>query len=702
MARLGMDKDFLVDLARLPKPVQARVCEALAEFGHATHTGLHLEKVRNAKDPQLRTIRVDQFWRGVVLAPPSGDQYTLLKVLPHDDAYQWAQRRRTSVNATTGCIELRDVVAIDNSLPALQQAAQKTPRRLFDHVKDIDLRRLGIDEQVLQVARALTHDVQLDAFQGMIPFAQGNVLAGLAAGMTPDDIWSELGAPTEDVDVTDIQSAVERTTERIVMVDGPEELLAVLEHPFDLWRIYLHPAQDRMATGTFGGPARATGGPGTGKTVVALHRARNLAIRHPQDRVLLTTFTRTLTRSLHAALLLLVEDETVRRRIDVTTVDSLAWSVCSREHGSLRILDAAGQRALWEEARREHAEDFSQTFLADEWRQVVLAQRITTAQGYAAASRAGRGRRLGVRQREQVWNAIAAFEAELLRSGGWMYETVCREATRLLEEQEPERSGEDNLIAHAVVDEAQDLAPWQWRFLRALVPSGPDDLFIAGDPHQRIYNHRVSLREVGIAVAGRSARLTVNYRTTAEILAWSLGMLRGERIDDLDGGLESIAGYRSPLHGLPPVLRGHPTRDVELVALAGQVREWVGLSIAPQEIGVAARSRSAVDAAVQALSAAGIEAESLADSGGEVGERVVVGTMHAMKGLEFRCMAVICLNDRAIPSVPAMTPAEEDPVAHAQDLQRERCLLFVACTRAREHLSLSWYGTPSRFLEQNT
>ncbi|MGH3495582.1 MAG: UvrD-helicase domain-containing protein, partial [Sciscionella sp.] len=177
--------------------------------------------------------------------------------------------------------------------------------------------------------------------------------------------------------------------------------------------------------------------------------------------------------------------------------------------------------------------------------------------------------------------------------------------------------------------------------MRAAVPTGVDDLFLAGDAHQRIYAHRVSLREVGIRVVGRSARLTVNYRTTAEILGWSLGMLRGERIDDLDGGLDSIAGYRSTLRGMPPTLRGYSTGNEELAALGAQVRQWLDAGIEAAEIGIAARSNALVTAALGRLAADGLAAHSLNSSSSDEPVRgVAVGTMHRMKGLEFRALAV--------------------------------------------------------------
>ncbi len=407
--------------------------------------------------------------------------------------------------------------------------------------------------------------------------------------------------------------------------------------------------------------------------------------------MLVTTFTSTLSASLEAGMRLLADSPDVLDRIEIRHVDQLSHQIFAERHGRPAILRDAEEKAIWRRIAKRLALPFTETFLAEEWRHVVLAQQVTDAAGYLSAKRAGRGRRLGSRQKAQLWQAVWEFQEELRQRDLWTYETVCAEATRLL------NGRPDKPYRHIVVDEAQDLHPLQWRLLRAAVAEGPDDLFIAGDTHQRIYHNRVSLREVGVHVAGRSARLTINYRTTAEILAWSLGMLRGEPIDDMDGGLATVAGCRSQLHGLPPHLAGFAVQTAELDALGRKVREWLDAGVEPAEIGVAARSNMLADSAANALTSRGIPARSLAKTSGQDGA-VRVGTMHRMKGLEFRCVAVIGLGEHQVPSPSAITPAEEDELTHAQDLQRERCLVFVACTRAREQLYVSWHGAPSPFL----
>lgn len=267
MARLGIDKGFLIEFAKLDRPVAAKVREVFGKFADATYTGIHLEPIKSARDKRLHSIRIDSYWRGVVLKQDVGDIYTLLTVRGHDEAYEWASRRAVTINTATGVIELRDVAALDE-LTAEQP--ENTTEPLFGHVKDSVLAKLGVDEPVINFARTLTDVTQLEASKPLLPQSPWDVLYGLAAGLSPDEVWAEIAASApQTVDTGDVDAAVERSHGRIVVVNGPDELMSVFERPLDLWRVFLHPTQRLLAEKPFTGPARVTGGPGTGKTVVA-------------------------------------------------------------------------------------------------------------------------------------------------------------------------------------------------------------------------------------------------------------------------------------------------------------------------------------------------------------------------------------------------------------------------------------------------
>ncbi len=406
--------------------------------------------------------------------------------------------------------------------------------------------------------------------------------------------------------------------------------------------------------------------------------------------MLVTTFNGTLAEALSTQLDLLIRDEGVRRLIEVLNVDRLAYGIVKAARGAPVIADERVLRAQWAEAAAAVGLDFTPAFLKNEWEQVILAQDLHSEQAYLTCLRTGRGRPLTKIQRSQIWRAAQLVSAELAAAHQSTHLQLANEATHLL------RQAGGPGYRHILVDEAQDLHPSQWRLLRAAVPPGPDDLFIVADPHQRIYDNRVSLASMRISVRGRTQRLSLNYRTTQEVLAWAVPLLGTDPVTGLDGEVDSLLGYRSPMHGPRPRLRMAATRPEEFGHLAEQIRSWLTAGIEPQAIGVTARTASLVREAREALKADGIMTIPLSGRGRAQGVRA--GTMHAMKGLEFQAVAVLGVERGLVPGPAAITPESEDAVAYAQDLQRERCILFVACTRARDHLYVSGTGEPSTFL----
>jgi superfamily I DNA/RNA helicase len=714
MAQLAIDKEFLDDYSKLEKSVRVAVKAAMDKFAEHTHAGVHLEKINKARDERLRTIRIDQFWRGVVMAPDSGDTYYLLKVMPHDKALAYAASHLLSVNQALGVIEIRNQGALDEIQPAMENAARMTSgAELLGHVSDADLTQLGVDDNTRTIARLLTSVAHLEALQTMIPEVQYIALFGLAAGQSPEEVWAEISqyAPVEldPIDTGNIVKAMQRTPSKVVFVGGADELDRILKHPFALWRTFLHPAQRKIAYAPkYAGPVQVTGGAGTGKTVTALHRAAHLAkqalgqltVGESKPSILVTTFTRNLAEALQAQFSLLTgldDTETVtdvRDQVDILNVDRLAYQIVARARGgNPSPIDGKELMDVWTSAVADKGASFSPTFLEREWRQVILAQGLTGESAYLTCSRAGQGTPLGKAQRREVWQVVQRVEAELRRQGRETFVQLADEAARLL------RAAPVKPYRHVIIDEAQDLHPAQWRLLRGAVDMGPDDMFIVGDPHQRIYDNRVSLAKMGINVKGRARRLTVNYRTTQEILALAVPALGRGPVTGLDDEADTLTGYRSPLHGRRPKVIRASSREAELAALVRQVRAWLEDEIEPHAIGIAARAGYLWKEATTALEAAGIKVAKL--SAKPTTNAVRVGTMHGMKGLEFQAVAVIGVSDGVVPAPNAVTAEATDPLAHALDLQRERCLLFVACTRARDHLYVSYSGSPSPFIARS-
>ncbi|WP_160050516.1 UvrD-helicase domain-containing protein [Nocardiopsis sp. FR4] len=706
MPQLALGKQFFAsgEYDELPPSARKNIRLAMEKFSLLTHAELKADKGLNFKPPQGRrnrsifTFKVDNFYRGVVLAPESGDSYLLLKVLAHDAAYDWANKQDAGVNQLTGAVEIWNAEALERATPDLEERAAPTApeQRLFAKVSDGELTTLGVTEKVLRAARTAVDADDLADIVPFLPEDQAEVLQYLAAGFSVEEIWRDVVAHRPSGAVGgDLDTAIRNTPTRVRLVSGLDELEEILSQPFAAWRTFLHPAQRRIAyKASYPGSYQVTGGPGTGKTVVAMHRVKHLlTYLRPGERILFTTFTNTLASALRTGIRQLVDDPGRLERLDITTVNAQTSQVLTEAAGGRapRFVNDLQELDRWRRIVGEQGLEWSAEFLQQEYRHVVLAQRLDTLEEYQKADRRGRGNRLAAPQRERVWRALTAFTEGLDADGVQTHLRGCDQAARLLEERGPR-------FRHVVVDEAQDLHPAQWRLLRAAVAPAPDDLFIAGDPHQRIYDAKVSLKALGINVVGRSQRLRRNYRSTQQILTWSRPLLEGEEVEALaDGGTESLAGYRSALQGPRPTTHAATTPGEEWDALVKRVREWLDAGVEPSSVAVAARFRWAVGDTVSALTGAGIEACELRGSDDDT-PGVRVATMHSLKGLEFRCVAAVGVSEGVVPNPKAITDARVDEIQHATDLMAERCLLFVVCTRARDHLHVSWHGRPSPFL----
>ncbi|GAA0651177.1 3'-5' exonuclease [Kutzneria viridogrisea] len=675
---------------------------------------LNLKQPQAARDRRVRTARVNDNFRAVLLR--DGETFYLVTVLEHDKAYKLAEGLTMDINKVTGGIELLDLSGLEestrNSASGAPLVGPDAMPGLFDGVSDADLVRLGVNEVLIPALRELRTEDALLGVCEFLPKLARDVLLSLYDGKCPEEIWQKVTAPEQpdtpltDAERGDYEAALTRpaTLETFVVSSDAQELERNLLRPFSEWRIFLHPEQRKLAyrpkNKPYNGPVRVTGGPGTGKTVVALHRVAALA--DPQrgegrGRILLTTFTTTLADQLERLLKDLGGQE-LASAVTVRNIDKVATSVA--RHPSATVPAMLGDLELlkrWRDLLTEQAEPgrFDSRFLLGEWTQVVLAQGLQTRDDYFAARRRGRGLRINRADRAEIWALIEEYERRLEQDQAVGFKQLAATAARIAEAGlEPRQQ-----YAHIVVDEAQDLHAAHWRLLRALAPEGPNDLFVCGDTHQRIYDNRVTLGSLGIDIRGRSHKLSLNYRTTRQILAAAGDLLDREQFDDLDGGADDLAGYRSVLSGREAELTGYPSVRAEMSALVNRVAGWKEAGILPQDIAVVARTGALCDAALDALQSSGTGAIRVdAGKAPRVGDYVHVMTMHRTKGLEYRAVAVIGVSDQCVPQPAALTDAAADPLQHAQDLRAERSLLFVAATRAREALAITWHGRPSPFL----
>ncbi len=651
-------------------------------------TGMSFHKLDRAKDRNFWSVRVSRDIRLIVHRIPGS--LMLCYVDHHDKAYAWAERRKLEVHPTTGAaqlVEIRERVE-EVTIPVFihreeEKPPQPTARPLFAEQSDETLLGYGVPAEWLGDVRTATEDSIFEVAEHL-PAEASEALLELAVGVTPVRALIATEAITDPFEHVDARR-------RFRVITDVEELERAMDAPWDKWAVFLHPAQRAVVERRFNGPARVSGSAGTGKTVVALHRAVNLARRDADGRVLLATFSPTLANALRIGLRRLIGGEPrLGERIEVSALDDIAVRLYQRNIGKPKVATDSDVSSIIADAMK-HADAgrFTPSFLRAEWSHVVDAWQLTTWESYRDVERLGRRTRLPEKQRQQIWSVLEIVHASLEKRGlmtmAGVYDSLAR---RLGELRNPP-------FEYVVVDEAQDLSVPQLKFLASLGGTRPDALFFSGDPGQRIFQAPFSWRQLGVDVRGRSSTLRVNYRTSHQIRSHADRLL-DERVADVDGDVESRQAI-SVFNGEDPLLGIFDSEAEERAAVARYLNHRITDGVLPSEIAVFVRSEAQLDRARSAVAKASLSSVVLSGDMETRHGSAVVGPMHLAKGLEFRVVVVMACDDEVIPlqeRIEAATDASELDEVY----QSERHLLYVACTRARDHLMVSGIRPESEFL----
>ncbi len=700
---VAITTDFLKSFAQIPQKQQSKVREFVEKFrNNPTSTAINYEKINASKDKNLRSIRIDQEYRGIILKPETGNVYMLLWVDKHDDAYAWAENRVVSIHPETGSLQIVDVSHQAYEQPQ-QVADESLDSGLFAKYKDKELLRLGLPEALLPFVRAITSEEMLDKVSTHFPQEAYEALFLLAAGYTLEDVLieMELKEKTEQIDTENFVVALDNpdTKRRFHVVSGALELAEIMNAPLELWRIFLHPSQLKIVQGNYKGPVRVLGGAGTGKTVVAMHRAKYLADNMSgNQRVLFTTFTKNLAADISENLKKLCSAE-VLRCIEVINLD--AWvSKFLRKNGYESVIAFdEDTRECWSNAMNlaDTALNLDEGFYKDEWRDIIQSQGIFTVEEYIKASRLGRGRKISRIDKHKIWPVFEEYRSEMRRHNYKEMADAIRDARLLLE-----RQGDVLPYSSIIVDESQDMGTEAFKLLRQIIPasreSTDNDLFIVGDAHQRIYRNKVILNRCGINVRGRSKKLRINYRTTEEIRRWAVRLLEGKPIDDLDGGEDTSKGYKSLMHGEPPEIVTLNSFAAETDFIKEYLDKLVNDGHGLNSVCLVARTNELLRQYEGALKAKGVPTyfikRSQVDDRNSNGLRMA--TMHRVKGLEFDHVIIAGCNDGVIPLQAARTSCDPEELEDNEIL--ERALLLVAATRAKKRVLITSAGQKSGFL----
>ena len=703
--QVAISGDFFKAYSKLPRGIQSKVSEFISKFqSNPTSSGINYEKIRDAKDEGMHSVRIDQKYRGIIFKPNTGSLYMLVWVDDHDDAYDWAKRHKCQINPDTGSLQIYATQLLELAVDPNASVADTVVNGAFDLLKDKQLRQLGLPEEQINLVRNVVTEADLDALDGLIPTEAYEGLFYVYAGSRFDEVINErlvqesVTRDDEQIDVADYKAALKRASSRgqFVVVDDDLELQNMLNAPLQQWRVFLHPSQRQMANGVKNGPVRVLGGAGTGKTVVAMHRAKWLADNVTQNgrKVLFTTFTKNLAMDIKENLRSICSKEQMKK-IEVVNLDQWVSQFLTKKNYDYTIAYDTTQE--WNRALDIAPSDLGlpDSFYKEEWSRVIQPQSIVTVDQYKSASRAGRGTRINRIQRVKIWAIFEEYRTLLTRDRKKEVDDAYRDAADLLRQDNTQ-----GMYASVVVDEAQDMGTQAFNLIRQIVPEDKNDIFIVGDGHQRIYGrNKVVLSQCGINIKGRARKLKINYRTTDEIRRWAVNLLEGFPVDDLDGGLDDQKGYKSLVHGERPQAETFSSISEQADFIVNLVKQHLENGVSLSNVCIVARVRQELDFIETALTHANIGCYRLAKLGSDAAHQgdVRLATIHRVKGLEFDEMILASLNEGIVPLKAALDGAG-DPVELKQADLEERALLYVAITRAKKRALLLSYGVVSPYL----
>lgn len=722
MPELACTRRFFESMRDHGGDLESEIAHLLEQFlANSRSASLDLESYHAARDPRFRTIRLTRGLRGILWSI-GDDQYVLDGIATHDEAERIARRRCCTVDELTGQLRIVDV-RLESDAPQLGNGVEL----LFDKHRQRELVRAGISQPLARVLKCLQVREDFEALMKYAPLDEMQIADAVLAGFAPDEAREyaalhRASAPTLAIVPNAALAGEAKTTQEIpstaldaavragglVVVRTEKELREALRLSFADWGIFLHPSQREYAyRPKYNGPFVLVGGPGTGKTVVALHRtsflARALAESSTNEpgspgRILFCAFSASLVESIRMQLERLCGPD-LAKLVDVATVDAVATRML-KEHGiPVRgpldgdEIEARIVSAIEAANATSHSAWLTPGLVQDEWEHVILGNLITRVDEYVEVRRQGAGRALSPDRRRIVWDVIQHFESAIADEKRTTFPHNALRATLAV------RGSGASHYAHIVVDEAQDLSAIHWRLLRSLVANAPNDMFIVGDAHQRIYSRGVPLKVAGIQATGRRKTLVLNYRNTMEIIDWALQLAEGGNVDDLDDGIANLDGYHARMNGPAPECVSYGTREEEYEALVASLRLWAAAGIKAEDVAIMCRSNALCDATLAALQSAGVSAKRIRARTDRAEQGAVsVLTMHRSKGLEFRAVQVVAVCEGIVPQLSTLDEAGDNVEERARLEAAERKLLFTACTRPRERLRLSWHGTRSPFL----
>jgi hypothetical protein len=702
MKLLIYDK-FFDSLIQLPRGTQQKVIDFQKKFRENSRSAaIHLEPISTFKDKQLRTARIDQKYRIIVRAPETGDTYYLLWVDNHDEAMAWATNKIFQWNTNTQSIQLftsiEEEKVVDTEVASTSNPSHFEEVQLFSEYSDEQLVQIGLPEVLLPSVRKVLDLNGLETLEKYLPADAFENLFYLADGANIENLIFEI--EEGKVASAQFEEQLKSVNNQRSFIEFTDDSVFndVLSGELNKWKFYLHPSQRKLVEGNFNGSVKVTGGAGTGKTVAALHRLKHLVQTSEEiGPVLFTTFTKALTSNIRE----LVSDLGIdQQKVVVNNIDALAFDL-AKNHGLIddntKVIGFSSVRSaeeIWDELLEINLVGFDRDFIISEYNQVILYNNVRSFSEYARTSRVGRGKPISRLQRKALWDLFEKYNKYKAESGYIDKDEVYNRLTDYFSE------SDNKPYAHCIADELQDLSNVELRFIRSLVEEKKNDLFLVGDPLQRIYDRKIYFSKAGINIRGnRSKRLRINYRTSEEIKKLAFSVIYDIPFSDFDGEEESKNGYVSLFHGDVPIYQTFKSKDEEIEFIKNKVAELKEKDFSLSEVVISARTKDEIRNLKSALHKANVPWYDIT-SNDNVGDKngVRLSTFHSMKGLEFKVVFLADVNNRTCPFLPSSF-RNWDEERQKEHLQSERSLMYVAISRAVQKVVITGIGQCSEVIQ---
>lgn len=671
----------------LPKAIQKKVLEFQKKFRENSKSeAIHLEPIVAFKDQSLRTARIDQKYRAIIKVPTTGDSYYMLWVDNHDEAMDWAKNRIFHWNENTQTAQIFTAPESEMIQPVANEVID---HGLFTRLTDENLMAIGVPSQSLSLVRSLRNLEELSDAEKYLPADAFENLFYVSEGANVELLIAEINDGKSKS--ADTEEQIESINNQRSFVQIDDKLMEeIINGELSKWQIYLHPSQRKLVESSFKGSVKVTGGAGTGKTIVALHRLKHLTLlpgAEDKRKLVFTTYTNALTNNLTALAKKLQIDNS---KTVITNIDSLVKEIASESKiidKAIRVLDIPNSKSsfeLWDELLEQNLSEFDTPFLSGEYQNVILFNDVQTLEDYLKVSRIGRGKPITRKQKMEIWKLVELYNKKKESNGYIDRSELFNKMTAY------NKSKGVRPYKYIVADEIQDLSNVELRFLRSLVEEKENDMFLVGDPYQKIYARKINFSAAGISVRGtRSKQLKINYRTSEEIKRLALSAIKGVNYDDFDGEAEKLNGYLSLFHGEQPTYQVFKTKAEELDAIVTQIEALKQSNISYDDIAIGCRTKDAVKEVKTHLHKLKIPYRDIS-SAYEEGKGVALSTFHSLKGLEFKAVLLADVNNRTSPLLFSKYE-EMEPIEKAEYQNSERSLIYVAITRAVSVLKI--YGT---------